>query len=347
MTLFSCTEVIREMSYDARADIWSLGITCIELCEGHPPHYDVHPMRAIFMIPVKPAPKLKEPSKWSREMNDFVNRCLVKEVEDRATSAELMQHPWIRSDIERYQRSKIGSSLLVQLVRDNYDLILKFRDKENAVEDSKTNTTGTDENDKTLKRADDLDNSGTLKRDKAKDTEASTLKKLARNVSLRRPVLPPEASDVGASGTMVRVNPGRPNSGSYAQASGTMQFTGGVDSGTMRGPADLSSGTMNFAAPSSGLKEEAVLTELRAALKYFKNDSSNRLGGGPAPPPPASSTSQNSTLAAYRAPPDAKAVSTVRKVEMESILRQASEAQAQRLDINNPNSLAAEVLAKL
>ena len=51
-------EVIRESHYDGRADVWSLGITCIEMAEGAPPHANLHPLRAIFVIPTKPAPTL-------------------------------------------------------------------------------------------------------------------------------------------------------------------------------------------------------------------------------------------------------------------------------------------------
>lgn len=54
-----------QVPYDGQADMWSLAITCIEMVEGNPPLHNVHPMRAIFMIPSKPSPKLSEPAKWS------------------------------------------------------------------------------------------------------------------------------------------------------------------------------------------------------------------------------------------------------------------------------------------
>ncbi|MPC08786.1 Serine/threonine-protein kinase 3 [Portunus trituberculatus] len=89
-------EVIQEIGYDCVADIWSLGITALEMAEGKPPYGDIHPMRAIFMIPTKPPPSFREPDQWQPEFIDFVSRCLVKNPEERATATELLQHPFIR-----------------------------------------------------------------------------------------------------------------------------------------------------------------------------------------------------------------------------------------------------------
>jgi len=89
-------EVIQEIGYDCLADIWSLGITALEMAEGKPPYGDIHPMRAIFMIPTKPPPSFRDPDKWSTELIDFVSRCLVKNPEHRSTAAELLQHEFIK-----------------------------------------------------------------------------------------------------------------------------------------------------------------------------------------------------------------------------------------------------------
>lgn len=88
-------EVIQEIGYDCVADIWSLGITALEMAEGKPPYGDIHPMRAIFMIPTKPPPSFREPDQWSAEFIDFVSVCLIKNPEERATATDLLQHEFI------------------------------------------------------------------------------------------------------------------------------------------------------------------------------------------------------------------------------------------------------------
>lgn len=90
-------EVIEEVGYDCVADIWSLGITALEMAEGKPPYGDIHPMRAIFMIPQKPPPSFREPDRWSTEFIDFVSVCLVKNPENRAGSSDLLKHEFIKN----------------------------------------------------------------------------------------------------------------------------------------------------------------------------------------------------------------------------------------------------------
>nr|AFY97674.1 hpo protein [Macrostomum lignano] len=90
-------EVIQEIGYNYSADIWSLGITAIEMADGKPPYGDIHPMRALFMIPTKPPPSFRNPNKWSQEFIDFVSQCLIKNPADRPSSERLLQHEFIKA----------------------------------------------------------------------------------------------------------------------------------------------------------------------------------------------------------------------------------------------------------
>uniref|UniRef100_H3D7Z8 non-specific serine/threonine protein kinase n=1 Tax=Tetraodon nigroviridis TaxID=99883 RepID=H3D7Z8_TETNG len=102
-------------SYDARCDVWSLGITAIELGDGDPPLADLHPMRALFKIPRdrNPPPTLHQPELWSDAFNDFICRCLIKDFELRPNVLDLLQHSFIRQSAGR---ENVLQKQLVELI---------------------------------------------------------------------------------------------------------------------------------------------------------------------------------------------------------------------------------------
>ncbi|MBN3302511.1 STK10 kinase, partial [Amia calva] len=83
-------ETMKDAPYDYKADIWSLGITLIEMAQIEPPHHELNPMRVLLKIAKSEPPTLEQPSKWSAEFKDFLKRSLDKNPESRPTA-----HPFV------------------------------------------------------------------------------------------------------------------------------------------------------------------------------------------------------------------------------------------------------------
>ncbi|XP_026842297.1 serine/threonine-protein kinase 10 isoform X2 [Drosophila persimilis] len=93
-------ETFRDNPYDHKVDIWSLGITLIELAQMEPPNSEMSPMRVLLKIQKSEPPKLEQPSRWSKEFNDFLKKSLVKDPQLRPTSDVLVQHSFINRDLD-------------------------------------------------------------------------------------------------------------------------------------------------------------------------------------------------------------------------------------------------------
>ncbi|KAJ3124847.1 hypothetical protein HK098_000835 [Nowakowskiella sp. JEL0407] len=99
-------------SYDHKADIWSIGITAIEIADKNPPLSDIHPMRALYLIPNSDL-GLAKPKNWSKQFVDFVAICLTKDPNARPSAAKLLEHPFMQK-AKTLNRQKILADLVAK-----------------------------------------------------------------------------------------------------------------------------------------------------------------------------------------------------------------------------------------
>lgn len=93
-------ETFRDNPYDYKVDIWSLGITLIEFAQMEPPNSEMSPMRVLLKIQKSDPPKLDQPSKWTKEFNEFLAKALVKDPNTRPEVDELQKHPFINRKLD-------------------------------------------------------------------------------------------------------------------------------------------------------------------------------------------------------------------------------------------------------
>ena len=115
-------EVIMQNKYDYKCDIWSLGITAIEMAEGEPPFAKVKGYWVLKKIISHPPKGLKNKEKWSNEFNNFVEQCLIYDPANRPSAKELIEHPFIL----KYNR---GNKLIAELINNSMDDLEFYRKK--------------------------------------------------------------------------------------------------------------------------------------------------------------------------------------------------------------------------
>ena len=125
-------EVISQKSYDSKCDIWSLGITCIELAEGEPPYSEVRTFLVMKKILNNPPKGLTNPNLWSNDFNDFIQKCLIFNPSQRPTAAQLLNHNFIKNNNQ-------GNGIIIQRLIKAMPLINKFREEINQEENKRNN----------------------------------------------------------------------------------------------------------------------------------------------------------------------------------------------------------------
>ncbi|KAM9954379.1 hypothetical protein ACTFIW_003920 [Dictyostelium discoideum] len=176
-------EVIQENKYDGKADVWSLGITAIEMAEGLPPNSNVHPMRVIFMIPREESPALTDKSIWSDRFQDFISKCLTKDPAERPTAKELLNHEFIQtkkplsilSDLVENCKTLINNSSMFEDEDEEEGNYSTFVEKKTPSDDEKENNNNTVTNYSTVITKDDDDGSNNYSTVITKDEMYSTV----------------------------------------------------------------------------------------------------------------------------------------------------------------------------
>uniref|UniRef100_A0A4W6FQD4 non-specific serine/threonine protein kinase n=1 Tax=Lates calcarifer TaxID=8187 RepID=A0A4W6FQD4_LATCA len=124
-----------DYSYDARCDVWSLGITAIELADGDPPLAEMHPVKALFKIPRNPSPTLRNPEQWCRSFSHFIGQCLIKDFEARPSVTHLLEHPFIK---QAHGKDVALRQQLAGLIREQQEVGCKTKTKHERINTRKT-----------------------------------------------------------------------------------------------------------------------------------------------------------------------------------------------------------------
>jgi len=105
-------ELIRGQDYDYKVDVWSTGITAIEMAEGEPPLLNEPPLRALLLITINGSPSLTNKTRWSKEFHHFLARCFDIRPELRSSADQLLMHPFLHKACTPQEFAKFASQRL-------------------------------------------------------------------------------------------------------------------------------------------------------------------------------------------------------------------------------------------
>lgn len=152
-----------DATYDNRSDLWSLGITALEMAESQPPLCDLHPMRALFLIPRNPPPRLKS-KKWSKKFHSFIETVLAKDYQQRPYTDQLLKHPFVK-DIPTERQVKIQ-------IKDHIDRMKKHKGRDQQ-EEVRFNDDDDEEEEDSLQNVNDLNSKNSPENDTLRRNDRS------------------------------------------------------------------------------------------------------------------------------------------------------------------------------
>ena len=124
-------EVIRRNVYNEKIDIWSLGITCIEMAEGEPPYSEYKPYNVMKKIEEEPPKGLKEFNPYSIVYNDFIQRCLIVDFHQRPSASDLLTTAFIKKFVSLNNRVIINLARRLIKVRKSIESVNEFENNNN------------------------------------------------------------------------------------------------------------------------------------------------------------------------------------------------------------------------
>ncbi|XP_074739708.1 serine/threonine-protein kinase 10 isoform X2 [Strix uralensis] len=265
-------ETMKDTPYDYKADIWSLGITLIEMAQIEPPHHELNPMRVLLKIAKSDPPTLSCPSKWSLEFRDFLKTALDKNPETRPSAAQLLEHPFV---------SKVTSNrALRELVAEaKAEVMEEIEDSRDEVEEDDSSESASPPG----KHKRDPSEASQLSFDGEKPPDSSLAKAVNRPVGTGKETTDGQSDKVSDDGISSDNDKLETNHSTKTLAgSATLATQGKPD--IISQPGQLGNSTERDKQPRPGSKERKSIGE-RPESSHLENFMEEKLANGSLDPP--------------------------------------------------------------